>query len=322
MSNTEQLINHQDGLDIVTAIGLLGTHADMTSLITAVNTLAGNTAHIGDLSELTTDTQTSLVAAINEIGYNAIADGAGAHNAIYRGKYLGTSVTSAQYGKIADGSFHDLFIGDYWTIGGVNWRIAHFDYWWNYGDTQCATHHIVIVPDSNLLSTDGSTTHWMNTSNVTTGAYVGSGYYSGTNADSTSNTGRSQVTTKINNAFGSAHILSHREYLKNATSNGYESAGAWYDSTHEFMTEEMVYGGKEFKNAMCGTNVPANYTIGHGQLALFRLNRAFICNRANWWLRDVVSSTNFASVASNGICAYHTASTTWVGVRPDFGIKA
>ncbi|MCR5777253.1 MAG: DUF6273 domain-containing protein [Lachnospiraceae bacterium] len=40
--------------------------------------------------------------------------------------------------------------------------------------------------------------------------------------------------------------------------------------------------------------------------------------RANWWLRDVVSSTNFANVNSNGNSNYNNASNTWIGVRPDF----
>lgn len=40
-------------------------------------------------------------------------DNAGAHNAIYRGKNLGTSVTSAQWAAIANDTFIDLYIGDY-----------------------------------------------------------------------------------------------------------------------------------------------------------------------------------------------------------------
>ena len=42
---------------------------------------------------------------------------AGAHNAIYRGKSLGSTVTTAQYSAINAGTFDDLYIGDYWTIG-------------------------------------------------------------------------------------------------------------------------------------------------------------------------------------------------------------
>ena len=60
--------------------------------------------------------------------YNGVA-----HNTLYRGKYLGTSVTATQYTAISAGTFEDLYIGDYWTIGGVNYRIAAFDYYWNCG---------------------------------------------------------------------------------------------------------------------------------------------------------------------------------------------
>lgn len=48
---------------------------------------------------------------------------AGAHNAIYRGKSLGSTVTTAQYAAIKAGTFDDLYIGDYWTIGGVNYPV-------------------------------------------------------------------------------------------------------------------------------------------------------------------------------------------------------
>jgi len=57
-----------------------------------------------------------------------------AKNGIYRGDYLGNTVTVAQYLAISSGTFDDLYIGDYWTIGGVNWRIAAFNYYRNTGD--------------------------------------------------------------------------------------------------------------------------------------------------------------------------------------------
>ena len=241
----------------------------------------------------------------------SLTQNAGYHNSIYRGKYLGTSVSAAQYAAISAGTFDDLFIGDYWTINGVNWRIAAFDYWYNCGDTACTTHHVVIVPDSNLTSGG------LNSTNITTGAYVGSDFYTGNN----SNTMKSTMNTAINNAFGSGHILSHREYLANATTSGYQSAGAWYGSTADLMTEQMVYGGKVFGSRSAGTNIPADYTIGHAQLPLFALDHARICNRANWWLRDVVSATTFAIVTNDGNAACNTASVGY-GIRPAFGIRA
>ena len=247
--------------------------------------------------------------------------GAGYHNSIYRGKNLGNAVTSAQWTAISSGTFEDLFIGDYWVINSVTWRIAAFDYWYNTGDTNCTTHHVVIVPDSNLLNGDGSTTHWMNTSNITTGGYMGTGFYTGTNADSTSNTGKSQCLTKIESAFGSSHILSHREYFSNAVSDGYVSGGTWADSKVDLMNETMVYGNKFFENAINGTNVPAAYTIDKTQLPLFALEPSRISNRADWWLRSVVSSSTFAVVNGHGYANCNDASYAWTGVRPAFGIK-
>ena len=46
------------------------------------------------------------------------------HRNVYRGKNLGSSVTAAQKAAIQNGTFDDLFIGDYWVIGGVTWVIA------------------------------------------------------------------------------------------------------------------------------------------------------------------------------------------------------
>lgn len=232
--------------------------------------------------------------------------GAGAHNSIYRGKPLGNSVTAAQYAEISAGTFNDLYIGDYWTIAGVNWRIAAFDYWLHCGDTVCTTHHVVIVPDINLDSQK------MNDSNVTTGAYVGSKMYTEYMAT---------AKNKVKSAFGAAHILSHRSYLKNAVTNGYESAGSWYDSEIELMTEQNVYGGIIFSNNTAGTTLATRYTIDKTQFPLFALEPSRICNRANWWLRAVASSTHFASVHAGGTANANSASNA-NGVRPAFGIKA
>ena len=230
---------------------------------------------------------------------------AGAHNAIYRGKYLGTSVTSAQWNAIGAGTFEDLYVGDYWTIGSVNWRIAAFDYYYRTGDSECTTHHVVVVPDTNLYS------HVMNDTNVTTGAYVGSKMYT---------EGLTQAKTKINDSFGSAHILTHRAYLQNATANGRPSGGAWYDSTVELMTEMNVYGTKIFGCVSDGSTVPNNYTIDKSQFPLFTLNPYLQSNRQTYWLRDVVSAASFALVGSHGYANYFGASNSF-GVRPAFCIK-
>lgn len=241
---------------------------------------------------------------VNTILAQLTYDNAGAHNSIYRGKNLGTTVTEEQWEAISSGTFTDLYIGDYWVIGGVNWRIAAFDYYLNCGDTSFTKHHAVIVPDTCLYSAQ------MNTTNVTTGAYKGSAMY-------TANL--TQAKSTINSAFGSSHVLSHRIYLSNATSNGRASAGEWTDSTVDLMCEHMVYGSGIFSPVSDGSNVPNNYRVEKGQLPLFALEPSRICNRDTWWLRDVITAAGFADVYYYGNAGYNDASFSF-GVRPAFCI--
>lgn len=239
---------------------------------------------------------------------------AGAHNAIYRGKSLGSTVTTAQYATIKAGTFDDLYIGDYWTIGGVNYRIAAFDYYLNSGDTNCTTHHVVIVPDTCLYNAQMHNTSsggWESgAANTTAGGYVGSDMYK---------SNLEQAKTTIKSAF-SGHVLKHRIYLTNAVANGRASGGAWCDSEVDLMCEQMVYGSGIFSPVSDGSNVPANYRVEKSQLPLFQHEPSRICNRATWWLRDVITASFFANVGSNGSANSGAASLS-LGVRPAFCIS-
>lgn len=239
---------------------------------------------------------------------------AGAHNAIYRGKSLGSTVTTAQYAAIKAGTFDDLYIGDYWTIGGVNYRIAAFDYYLNSGDTNCTTHHVVIVPDTCLYNAQMHNTssggYEGGAANTTAGGYVGSDMYK---------SNLEQAKTTIKSAF-SGHVLKHRIYLTNAVANGRASGGAWCDSEVDLMCEQMVYGSGIFSPVSDGSNVPANYRVEKSQLPLFQHEPSRICNRNNWWLRDVITASLFASVDSHGSADYYYASNS-LGVRPAFCIS-
>lgn len=73
----------------------------------------------------------------------------------YRGKNLGTTITNAQKTAIQNGTFEDMFLGDYWTINSRKWIIADFDYWYNRTPIASSTityHHLVLIPDNPLLS--------------------------------------------------------------------------------------------------------------------------------------------------------------------------
>ena len=249
-------------------------------------------------------TSKTPVGAINEVnGKIIVFPNAGSHNSIYRGKYLGDEVTADQYAAISAGTFDDMYIGDYWTINGVNWRIAHFDYWLHCGDTETTTHHVVVVPDSELYSAK------MNETDTTEGGYLNSKMRGGI----TYQGNLAQAKTTIETAFGSAHILSHRELLSNASSSSGASNWAWADSTVDLISEVMAYGCKVWANS--------GYDVGidKEQLALFRHDHSRIVTRSYQWLRSVSSSAYFAYVGNLGLVDISRASNSF-GVRPAFAL--
>lgn len=243
-----------------------------------------------------------------------IPKNAGAHNGIYRGKDITDKFYDGTLSQqIANQTFDDIFIGDY-IVGKVSKRkylVADINYRLHCGDTECKTPHVLMIPER-IMGTAK-----MNDTNITTGAYVGSKMYTEYLAP---------FKAVIQNDFETSHIVNHRTYLKNAVTNGYESAGAWTDSTIELMNELMVYGSNIFHNITNGTNVPTNHTIDKSQLSLFRLDKSKIiaCNDAGerywYWLRDVVSASYFANVNNNGTASNTNASIS-NGVLPAFLIK-
>ena len=239
---------------------------------------------------------------------------AGTHNGIYRGK----DITDLFYDgtlsqQIAAGTFDDVFIGDY-IIGKVSKRkylVADINYRLNMGDTECKTPHILMIPER-IMGTAK-----MNDTNITTGAYVGSKMYIEY---------LMPFKEVIYNDFESEHIVSHRNLFANATTNGYESAGGWFHSDIELMNEIMVYGSNIFHNIQNGANLAYNYTMDKQQLSLFRLKPDLTVARNDagerywYWLRDVVSASNFAVVSAGGYAGGNGASLSG-GVRPAFLIK-
>lgn len=253
----------------------------------------------------------SEILNIDQILKEVIPKNAGAHNAIYRGKDITDLFYNGTLSKqISAGTFDDIFIGDY-IIGktsGRKYLVADINYRLHCGNTECTKPHVLMIPEKTMGNEQ------MNSSNVTTGAYIGSAMYT---------THLAKYKTVINNDFGSGHILKHRNHLQNAVTNGYESDGTWYDSTIDLMNEIMVYGCMVFKNAQSGTNIPSNYQIDKSQLSLFRhrhdLTVAFNDSNARqaYWLRDVVSSASFAFAGGYSDASYTSASNSY-GVRPAF----
>lgn len=234
-----------------------------------------------------------------------VAPNAGAHNSIYRGKDITDLFYNGTLSKqIAAGTFDDIFIGDY-IIGKVSkkkYLVADINYRLYCGDTECTKQHILMIPER-IMGTAK-----MNDTNITTGGYFGSKMYTNYLAP---------FKTVIQNDFTSNHILSHKELLTNAVGDGKSTGWAWYDSTIELMNESMVYGHDVWGSSGYETG------IDKSQLSLFRLDPSKIIARDDnnarywYWLRDVVSSSNFADVSGNGFAHYGNASNAG-GVRPAF----
>ena len=221
------------------------------------------------------------------------------HNAYPRCKYLGTSITDAQNTAIKNRTYDDLFIGDYWTINGINWRIVAIDYYYNVGDTNFDKGNIIVMPDTVLYSAQ------MNTTNTTAGAYAGS-------LMRTQNL--NSARTIAQNAFGS-HLANHRIVLANSVDASGPSGWDWYDSDGvELPNEVQIYGTRVWGSALKGFDVGTQKY----QFPLLALAPQFVNIGQTYWLQNVSSfsvSSYFALVYSSGVADFTYASYS-NGVRP------
>lgn len=254
--------------------------------------------------------------------------GAGAHNCQYRGKCLGSVYTTEQKNAIGDGTFYDLYVGDYWHFDNIaydwedddgtiqhstwsgNMRIADFDYYISSGSSQnIQIHHVIAVPDNLLFSCS------MNDSPSTDGAYAGSKLR-------TKPSGLERARKLFISAFGNSSMLSHDLFLTNVVKEGKPFAGAWIDSFGvELMTEQQVYGGLAYDSGNPnGVDISDRCTIDCKQFNLFRYRPDMISNRLYFWLQNVVHEKCFALVGNRGNTSYTDARTSY-GVRPAFVLR-
>jgi len=208
------------------------------------------------------------------------------HRNVFRGKYLGTAVTAAQSAAIANQTFEDLYIGDYWRINSVNYRIADINYYINSGNPNNTKPHLVVVSDTNVTSCQ-----W-NAGNVTDSGYVTTAI----DKEVTNNVG-----PLVKTAFGSSHVYPIKTiYVNGVTSDGSPSNVGWYTATAHVASGLMMFGQTYYKTTQ---------TDGATQLALFRLAPEYIRAAAGpgSWLRDLVKTgkaayvgTPFQSVQNEG----------------------
>lgn len=220
------------------------------------------------------------------------------HRTVFRGKNLGAALSGEQKTAIANGTFNDLWLGDYWVIGGVTWRIADINYWYNTGDpNRFLQNHLVIMPDTSLYTTK------MRTSASTASGYAGSNMRT---------TNLNAAKTTINSAFPGS-VLTHREILSTQVIDGYVEDLAWFDSTVEIPTEQMFIGAKFFSN---------DERMNSGkQLALMSVDPTFMHNPGNvlTWFRNIHDGSHYSGFNSDGTIDFFVANDV-IGVRPVFAI--
>ena len=263
------------------------------------------------------DLSSQITTSVRSNWYSNFPDGAEAHNAMWGGRDITASFNNGTVSaNIANGTFRDIFPGDYITkqvtISGktytVNWVIADCDYWINKGDTAVTVHHVAIVPQAPIFDAN------MNATNTTEGGYMGSRMFKETIP---------ACATGIVNAFGASHILTFRDWLTsgmtanqissglpNFTGGAQWGASPWVSVQCDLMTEKMVLG------APMNSASAIDEWCATRQFSAFRLSERLInYNRQGYWLRNIVSSATFAFVGGVGIASTYHASPS-LGVRP------
>ena len=242
--------------------------------------------------------------------------GLGAWNAavrrnIFRGAFLGESITSAQWDAIRNGNFNEMFLGDFWKLNGVQYRIADFDYWLcvGSGDHYCLTHHVVLIPDTSMTAAIP-----MFTEQDTSAGYPESNIFKNI---------LPTVDATLKSTFGEDHLLVHSEIFATGYTDGIPTGGRWFHDVISVIPNNiMIYGTRTFTNlANLGTNqIPYAYTVDKTQLALYRSSTVEINRyRQSYWLRDIISKTRCEICEGDG---YADASLVTANhrVRPVFAI--
>ena len=247
--------------------------------------------------------------------YAMVPDGAQTHNNIFRGSSLG-ALDATHIANIQNGTFRDMFIGDYFSINGSNYVIAGINTKHLHGDNSPIGNHLLLMPDrfskledGTVLRSDGKTTHYMNDTDTTAGGFAGTKLYT---------TIMPSIQKRLEADFGS-NLLSFREVVStHVDDSGAPDQAEWRDAKLGIPNEVMVYG-----SILSGNNKNGSwYNVGDDdvQLPLFRLDPDEFTNHrdAGFWLRDVHSALGFASAGNSGGVSWGSASDTWSGVRAFF----
>lgn len=243
-----------------------------------------------------------------------------------RGKNLGTAITEEQRAEIEAGTFHGLWLGDYWVIplsdpsylapnkSFVTLRIVDFDYWMTYGDQPPTEHHIVISHDEVIR--DG----W------DTSAGTLNGYFK-LKSDNIA------LFKKHGNILmspfgGIDYVLSHRIQKTNGVnvSSNSITGYVWENTNIDLLTYPMLYGvGYQRSTADLGSNTTLQNTVmssDNKQLAYYKhVDPKQLANRVSFTTRDLTGDNRNWNVSQNNQMGIDPLNKNAGHMKFVFGIK-
>lgn len=223
------------------------------------------------------------------------------HRNTFRGKNLGTSFTDEQLENIQNGSFKDLYVGDYWGSQGNKWRIADIDYYMNTGyPTTLTDHHLVVIPDNYLY-----TSKFFENAITYVNGYLNSYIRV---------TGLTQAKSLFNTVFNN-HIIKYMDVFASALS---DTEGAktwvWNEASVELINPNQL--GNIIDIPLAQSKIPQS--VSYKPFALFLLNYKFIMSNGNYWLNNINTKggIGIGYIQSTGDYKTNANSTLAGGVRP------
>lgn len=213
------------------------------------------------------------------------------HNGGIRGKNLGSTFTATQKAAIADGSFNDLYVGDYWEINGIKYVIIDMDYYLGFGQNNpTLEHHLIVFPDK-VLSEQGY-------------SFTGT-YYSSSEMYTTY---MPQIATQLETIFGN--------YLINQSMLLYSSNGnvTWLKCKCIPPSMVQLQGYSHHID-------PDNMPFKSNMFAIFRYSNSLLISDQLYWLQDYLPNYGagaMAFVTDDGNIWFRSSTSYQYYLRPYF----
>lgn len=215
------------------------------------------------------------------------------HKNVFRGKNLGEYITDEQLAAIQDGSFEDLYVGDYWVdVDSIKFYIADINYFYSIGDSKYVPilqkPHIVVMPDNPI---DSQT---FNPTETTSGGY--------SHCQLLNNFGTS--LNKFKNIFGENCVKFAELYSTGRNTDTKLATTSWFSVNIAIPNSIQALGYRpDFE-------IREPIQSSTRQFSLFRFNPNLFLNRNGFALRDIATIDRFSAIDYRGniVEAYPTGS--------------